>query len=67
MGTVPEYGMSRHAMTEWRIRQPRVMQCSYCGGGCYEGEKCSGCGGTTFLRPIEMPQWVRGKLQSHPK
>lgn len=28
---------------------PKVMQCSYCGGSCYEGESCGGCAGRQFL------------------
>lgn len=30
----------------------RVMTCTYCGGRCYEGEKCSGCGGHAFFAPV---------------
>ena len=46
-----------NAMAAWKERQanaPKFMQCSYCGGGAYEGERCEGCGSRHFLR--HMPE-----------
>ena len=48
MGTIPNYGGSRHAMTEWKARLPpmlhdRVVQCDGCGATHIEGRLCEYC------------------------